>query len=248
MAFQRLAIAYLLIFAFMQAFFAAFPRADLLVSALFADGSQGFDWASGTAPMVNLAVRRAGEGATLLLLLGILYGVMTGKARGDQIRLLAYPVLCVALASGFVVNFLLKTHIGRARPDRIAEFGGTAQFTPPWQLAEECARNCSFASGEVAMAAALAIPLVVLLWPHLKRTRGRVLAVAVAVAYVAFVSVLRVGLGRHFFSDAVFSTLFAAGAALVLYPVLNVGRAKLHLPGLIYRRPPMALAEQRGVF
>ncbi|QYK42036.1 MAG: phosphatase PAP2 family protein [Paracoccaceae bacterium] len=247
MALQRLLIAYLLVLVVVQAFFAAVPGVDLSVSALFADGSRGFGWTSGIAPTVNLAVRRTGEMAAFLLLVGILYGAMTGRARMDHIRLMAYPLLSVALASGIMVNVLLKSHVGRARPDTLAEFGGTAQFTPPWQIVEECARNCSFASGEVAMAAALAIPAVVILWPHLGLTRNRLLVVGLALAYVAFTSVLRIGLGRHFLSDAIFSILFAAGVALALYPLLRIGRARTHLPGLVSRRPPMDLADQRGI-
>jgi lipid A 4'-phosphatase len=245
---QRLLIAYLIVLVVVQAFFAAFPSVDLHVAALFADDSQEFGWTLGIAPTVNMAVRRVGEATLFLLLVGILYGVMSANGRGDHVRLLAYPLLCVVLACGVVVNSLLKSHVGRARPDTLADFGGHAQFTPPWQVVEECARNCSFASGEVAMAAGLAIPLVVILWPHIPATRGRVLMIAVAVAYVAFTSVLRIGLGRHFLSDTIFSTLFAAGVALALYPVLRIARARTRLPALISRRPSLELAEQRGVF
>lgn len=248
MTLQRLLIAYLMVFVLVQALFAAFPGIDLAVSALFADGSRGFAWAEGVAPTVNLLVRRMGELAIFLLLAGILYGVMTGKARGDDLRLMAYPLLCVTVACGLVVNYILKSHIGRARPDTLADFGGSAQFTPSWQVVAECVRNCSFTSGEAAMAASLAIPAVAILWPHLSRTRSRVLAVLVAAAYVAFTSVLRIGLGRHFLSDTVFSVLFAAGFALALYPVLGIARARKHLPVLAPRRRALELAEQRGVF
>jgi lipid A 4'-phosphatase len=247
MTLQRVLVAYLMVLVLVQALFAAFPGIDLAVSALFADESQGFVWAKGMAPAVNLLVRRMGETAVFLLFACILYGVITGKARGDDLRLLAYPLLCVTVACGLVVNYILKSHIGRARPDTLADFGGFAQFTPPWQVVAECARNCSFTSGEAAMAASLAIPAVVILWPHLSRTRDRTAAVCIALAYVGFTSVLRIGLGRHFLSDTVFSVLFAAGAALALYPVLHIQRARQHLPVLAPRRPSLELAEQRGV-
>jgi membrane-associated phospholipid phosphatase len=143
------------------------------------------------------------------------------------LRAWAYPVVCVALASGLIVNLILKAQIGRARPAHLAEFGGTAQFTPPWQLAEECARNCSFTSGEVAMAAALAIPLTVLAWPHLASRRAQIAAVAAAAGYVALVALLRLGLGRHFLSDAVFSVAIAAGVALALFPLLGLSGVRV---------------------
>lgn len=136
---------------------------------------------------------------------GSCIGLLTGKLRRDDLRLLAYPSLCVALACGGIVNLLLKAHVGRARPDTLAEFGGTAQFTPPWQIVDECARNCSFTSGAAAMAASLAIPTLVILWSHLTRDHGRLLAIMVAVGYIAVTSLLRIGLGRHFLSDTLFS-------------------------------------------
>ena len=173
MTHQNVLIAYLVAVVVVQAVFAAFPGIDLAVSSLFTSGDGGFDWTRGSAQSVNLVIRRIGETVSFLLLVGFLYGMVSGKLRGDGLRLLAYPLLCVALASGGLVNLLLKAHVGRARPDTLADFGGTAQFTPPWQVTSECARNCSFTSGEVALAASLAIPILVILWPHLSRNRGR---------------------------------------------------------------------------
>ena len=248
MTYQRILTVYLLIVIVTQATFAAFPGIDLAVSRLFASGIQGFDWVVGTAPIINLGVRRVGEAVAFVLVAGIIFGLLSGKLRGNDLRLLAYPALCVTLACGGIVNLLLKAHVGRARPDTLAEFGGTAQFTPPWQIVDECARNCSFTSGESAMAASLAIPALVILWPHLTRDRARLLAILIAVAYVAATSLLRIGLGRHFLSDTVFSVLFAAGAALVFYPALHIQQARLHLPALVARKPVLEQVEQRGVF
>lgn len=247
MTLERVLIAYLLVFIVIQAVFAAFPGLDLAFSSLFINEAGRFGWAEGMAPMINLVVRRFGELITFLLFAGLLYGFIIGKFPNEDLRLLAYPLLCVALACGALVNLLLKSHIGRARPDTIAEFGGTAHFTPPWQVVEECARNCSFTSGEASLAAGLAIPAVVILWPHLTRTRNRLLVVLVAVAYVTFTSILRIGLGRHFLSDTLFSILFSAGAAIVLYPVLRVGRARQHLPIIAPRTAARKPTERRSI-
>lgn len=248
MTFQRILITYLLAVILVQATFAAFPGIDLAFSRLFASEDRGFDWVLGVAPTLNLAVRRVGEAVSFLLIAGCFFGLLTGKLRRDDLRLLAYPALSIAVACGGIVNLLLKSHVGRARPDSLVEFGGSAQFTPPWQVVDQCARNCSFTSGEVAMAASLAIPAVVILWPHLRRDRGRLLAILTAVAYIAATSLLRIGLGRHFLSDTIFSVLFAAGAALVFYPVLRIEQARRHLPFLAPRKPlAEATAEQRGV-
>ncbi len=248
MTYQRILITYLLAVILTQATFAAFPGIDLAVSRLFANKDGGFDWVLGIAPTVNLVIRRVGEALAFLLIAGFVFGLLTGKLRRDDLRLLAYPALCVAVACGGIVNLLLKARVGRARPDSLVDFGGTAEFTPPWQVVDECLRNCSFTSGEVAMAASLAIPAVVILWPHLTRDRGRLLAILAALAYIAVTSLLRIGLGRHFLSDTIFSTLFAAGAALVLYPALRIAEARRHLPVRAPREPLAKAAKQRGVF
>lgn len=248
MTYQRILIVYLVALVLVQATFAAFPWIDIAVSQLFVT-DQGFHWALGEAPTINLVIRRVGEAITGLIVVVLVLGLLTGTLRRTELRLLAYPALCVAIACGVMVNLVLKAHVGRARPHTLVEFGGTAQFTPPWQVAEECARNCSFTSGEAALAAGLAIPAVVILWPHLKRGRARVLAVLVALAYVAVTSLFRIGLGRHFLSDTVFSALFSAGVALILYPLLRIEEARRYLPVLTCRQPVAAPAvEQRGVY
>lgn len=230
-SYHRLLVGYLLVVVVVQALFSALPGIDLAVSRLFADGADGFPWAGGALDTVNLVVRRVGEAALLALLLVCLWGGFSGRLKGAELRAWAYPVICVALASGVIVNLILKAQIGRARPAQLAEFGGAASFSPPWQMVEECARNCSFTSGEVAMAAALAIPLTVLAWPHLTSRRARLAGLALAAAYVGVVALLRVGLGRHFLSDALFSVLIAGGVALALYPLLRIDGVVLVGPG-----------------
>lgn len=247
MTYQRLVIVYLLVFILAQAVFAAFPGIDLAVSRLFAVEGGSFPWASGPGPTINLALRRLGEIVTLILILAYLVGLFDSRFRGDDLRLLAYPMLSVALASGLIANLILKHHVGRARPDSLAEFGGTADFSPAWQVVQECSRNCSFTSGEVALAAGLALPILTILWPHLTRRGARPLAVGGAVAYIALVALLRIGLGRHFLSDAVFSVLFGAGAALALYPVLRIDAARRYLPLPAGRWNRPQTGERRGV-
>lgn len=225
--YDRLVFAFLLTVILCQALFAAFPGLDLAVSAHFANGRGGFGWAEGLPAMINPLLRHTGELVAVALVLWCFYGGLTGLLRPAALRAWAFAALTVVLASGAVVNLLLKTHVGRARPAHITEFGGTAQFTPAWQVTDQCSRNCSFSSGEVSLAASLAIVAVVLLWPRLKTSETRIAALLTAEAYVGIVSVLRIGLGRHFFSDVVFSLLFSGAVALVLYRVLQVRSARL---------------------
>lgn len=231
--YERLLFAYLLTVIAALVTFAAFPRLDLAVSGLFADAGVGFPWADGAAAVLNLVLRRLGELAAVGLVLWCLWGWVSGSVRGDDLRCWSFAAAGVVLASGVLVNLGLKSHVGRARPDQLAEFGGLAAFSPAWQVTDQCARNCSFTSGEVALAASLASAALVLLWPRMKRAGDRLWALALAGGYVGVVTLLRVGLGRHFVSDAVFSILVSVGVAFALYPLLQVGRARQGFdPGL----------------
>jgi lipid A 4'-phosphatase len=218
-----LRLAFLLVVIAALVLFAAFPGIDLAVSAVFAEGRAGFPLADGVLAVVNLILRRIGELAALGLVVWVICGAWSGALRGDAVRAWGFAAGTVAVACGGIVNLVLKAHVGRARPDQLVEFGGGAAFTPAFQVTDQCARNCSFTSGEVALAASLTIAALVLCWPRLRR-RG--IAVAAGCGYVLVVAGLRIALGRHFASDAVFSVLVPGAVALVLYPLLRVGQAR----------------------
>jgi lipid A 4'-phosphatase len=92
-------------------------------------------------------------------------------------------------------------------------------------MTDQCARNCSFVSGEGSGAAALVIGGLVVL--HALRTRlgERVITVAqLFLATSAFTAAaLRVILGRHFLSDTIFAALLVALIALLLWPIVQRG-------------------------
>jgi lipid A 4'-phosphatase len=117
--------------------------------------------------------------------------------------------LVLTIGAGLIVNAVLKDNFGRARPRDIAEFGGTLQFTPPFVVSGECAKNCSFASGEAAggfFSLALALAL----------SKRRALYVA-AIGVGVVVSLSRIAAGAHFFSDAAVSFFVMLIVADVLY-------------------------------
>ena len=118
-----------------------------------------------------------------------------------------------------LVNGVLKTHSGRARPADVAAFGGEAAFTPPLRMADECARNCAFVSGEGAGAVALAIGVGALAPP----SRGLRAGLA---AMAALVCALRVATGRHFLSDVVFAALLVGMLGLALHRLMRIERAR----------------------
>jgi lipid A 4'-phosphatase len=129
------------------------------------------------------------------------------------------------------VSGVLKEHWGRARPAQV--FSGEAEFTPPFVIADECARNCSFVSGEASSATALAIVSCVLLWPVLGgRDRRRAVLLLSGVAAAA--ALMRIVTGRHFLSDVVFAAYLTSFVAWALWHLMNVAPAQraISLPAL----------------
>jgi lipid A 4'-phosphatase len=213
--------------------FLAWPQIDLRVTALFFQDGVGFPGQSSPVlSTVRHGIWNLSIGLALIAIIGGLYHAVAGRdlfgVPGGRWQLIA---LLYVLGPGLLVNAVLKNLWGRARPDQIIEFGGSASFSPAWVITDQCARNCSFVSGEGSGAAALAIGgLLVLealrsrLWPGVLVTlQGLVVTAAITGA------ALRVVLGRHFLSDTVFAALLVAVIALLLWPVFARG-------GLVLRR------------
>lgn len=226
----RLFVTLLLATLLAQAIFALFPGLDLRISGLFFDTSGVFAANLGPLPLLNDLIRTGGEGLALAIVLGVAVALPGQSLRTPQMRCAAYLAANLVLAPGLLVNALLKSHVGRARPDQVTDFGGLATFTPAWQVSDQCARNCSFSSGDVALIATLALGVLVLVWPHLTRTH-RWLWTLGGLALVLGTGLMRIALGRHFLSDVVFSMLFSAAVALALYPLFGIGAARLALRG-----------------
>lgn len=224
----RLFIALLLGAILAQAVFALFPGLDLRVSGLFFDATGAFPANSGPWRMLNDLIRTSGEAIAFAIVLGVIAGTAAGALRQAEMRCAAYLAANLVLAPGLLVNGLLKSHVGRARPDQVTEFGGMASFTPAWQVTDQCARNCSFSSGDVALIATLVLGGLVLAWPHLSRLQ-KSLGTLGGIVFVLGTGLLRIALGRHFLSDVVFSMLFSAAVALALYPLFGIGAARLDL-------------------
>ncbi|PYF08127.1 membrane-associated PAP2 superfamily phosphatase [Rhodobacter viridis] len=224
----RLFIALLLAAIVAQMVFALFPGLDLRVSAMFFDATGAFPAHSGPWVLLNDLIRMGGEALAFAIVIGVIAGKIGGVLRQAEMRCAAYLAANLLLAPGLLVNGLLKSHVGRARPDQVAEFGGLATFTPAWQVTDQCARNCSFSSGDVALIATLVLGGLVLAWPHLSRLQ-KSLGTLGGLALVLGTGLLRIALGRHFLSDVVFSMLFSAAMALALYPLFGIGAARLEL-------------------
>lgn len=205
------------------AVFALFPGIDPAVSALFWNGHR---FPVNTDPVIEAL--RDGLWNLCLLVFGLSVAAFLRAAiRGRDvlslpIQLWAFFVALFVAGPGVLVNLGLKAHWGRARPFQTELFGGTARFTPPWDWTDQCASNCSFVSGEVSGATALAIVMGLAVWHLRARLPRPVFLVTLATAPVLPVlsALQRVAAGRHFLSDAVLAMLFTALVAILLYPRL----------------------------
>jgi membrane-associated PAP2 superfamily phosphatase len=208
--------------------FGLYPELDLKLAALF------FDPATKTFPLKlnNWAgiARDAAMWVSWAFVLPSLVALMVKMIWPDRPlmvsgRAIVFLLVTMILSAGILTNLTFKTYWGRPRPVVVTEFAGDQQFVAWWDPRGDCARNCSFFSGEGATAfwtiapAALAPPA----W--------RPLAYAGAVVFGATTSGLRMAFGGHFFTDV-------ATAGLVTFIVIWFGYA------LIYRWPRTRFSDE----
>ena len=112
-----------------------------------------------------------------------------------------------------LVNLLLKTISGRARPYETDIFGGDLGFTAAGSFAGNCVNNCSFISGESAAAGWAAC--MVMLLPR----RLRIYLAPPLMAASLFTPALRVSFGGHYLSDAILGWL---SSPVIFFAVLAV--------------------------
>jgi lipid A 4'-phosphatase len=203
--------------------FGLWPRLDLLVSgaARALSGGEfqlkGGDWNwlyRGTRPFfLGLSALVALVGIASLLLRRPLAWLTPRKA--------AFVLLSFGVTQGLVVDLYLKNVFGRARPRKLAEFGGDATFTPFHVVSEQCSSNCSFVSGHAAMIFAL------FAFAFVAPPRWRRLVFWLALSAGTVAGWARIVQGAHFASDIVFAGLVTYGITWLLALVLlrhEVGR------------------------
>jgi lipid A 4'-phosphatase len=211
--------------------FAVWPQIDIAVSRWFYLGNGRF-WLAGhaTSETMRHIIWAASLVVAALALAMLCCTATLGQRARSPWRFWAFVVALYVLGPGVLVNFVLKQHWGRARPTDVAEFGGVRQFTPPFEMTDQCLRNCSFVSGEVAAATVLALVLGLVLLDRARPWRRNLWLVGL-IALFAMVAFQRVASGRHFLSDVVFAAMFMLVMARVLFAALQA-RACLG-PGLM---------------
>ncbi len=206
------------------AIFALWPGIDLWLAAQFYTPGQGFVIDGQAAPE---ALRRLIWGLSIVVLLITLICLPVtawrkGPIMGVPQRIWLFSLLLYALGPGLLVDGLLKRFWGRARPAHIVEFGGSAQFTPPHQISDQCLKNCSFVAGEMSGAVALAVVLLVILYLWRNRLSAGLFRVAQGgvIALPMLAGAQRIAAGRHFLSDVILATLFVLLLARILWKLL----------------------------
>lgn len=195
--------------------FSVWPELDLHVSSFFRFGSDHFPLAQD--PMLATLRQIVWTGGLAVVALCAVAATLRQASQGPAWIRLSCPMLRATgffvLGPGLMVNGAFKNGWGRARPADIAEFGGDGAFTQAFHMVGTCTRNCSFVSGEAALAMAVAL----VLWQVAGRAglAGPRLAATLAV-FVTVTSLMRVVTGRHFLSDVVFACLFMAMLARVM--------------------------------
>ncbi len=222
-----------------QAIFASVPRLDIAVSALFHDPARGF-WLA-RSPGLNVLRDWLRAMIYLLALPALAIALLASLHRPRlQVRPWAFIVACAVIGPGVIVNVVLKDHWGRARPADILEFGGIAHFTPAFEITDQCARNCSFSSGEAASISMTMLLLAVLAWPMVS-ARARWIVVSGAVLVTILGGGLRMAMGRHFLSDVLVSVLISALVVAVLWRAFDMRR-------FIWTRPADLRADLAMIF
>jgi lipid A 4'-phosphatase len=116
------------------------------------------------------------------------------------------------LGPGILVNVILKGFSQRARPVDLLSFGGDRFYAPIGQFSGQCARDCSFVSGEVSGTTAFCLAGVIMIQHHRARLGPKMARLLYAMLALIFVFVFghRVLSGGHFMSDALLAGLLTA--------------------------------------
>jgi membrane-associated phospholipid phosphatase len=194
--------------------FVIFPQIDMGVSRFFTFGQRFY---LSENPMM-LWIRDANRMLPYIVLpvmIVLLAARSLHRSSRSMPRRALFVVLSYLLGSAITVQ-VFKNFFSRARPRDVIEFGGALEFTPAWQFASMCERNCSFLSGEAASAAAFLAVLVFV--PRAYRK----LVAAMLVPLSIIVALNRVAFGAHFLSDAVLGWMIVCWLMLWLHRKLGL--------------------------
>ncbi|MGV8949754.1 MAG: phosphatase PAP2 family protein [Cypionkella sp.] len=198
--------------------FGIWPQLDLATSAYFyRDGGFPVD----KNALITRLRYLVWDASLVMPLLALILLVVTAVLRRRLVlaaRGWGYILALFLLGPGILVNAVLKQYWGRARPYDVTAYGGTHDFSPAYQISDQCARNCSFVSGEGSGAMALALSLLLILYAlrHRLQLWQLRLGQGATLLMLLFAGWQRIASGGHFLSDVLLSWLFVALVAAVL--------------------------------
>lgn len=219
----------LIFLGFVSIIFASVPELDLAASRSFWDAANGFGAGKNPALIAFRDINRDLPWVVIAIAIVLLIAnnVTRHTKRFAPPHKLLFVITFFALGPGLGVQ-AIKAFVGRARPRALEEFGGHAVFTPPWDISDQCLRNCSFISGEAASAFAL-LTLVIFVRPEY----AKLYVCAIGVLAAAF-SINRVVFGAHFLSDVVIAWNVMWILAVLLWRLFS--RNALHIDA-VFSRP-----------
>ena len=134
--------------------FVGFPQIDITVSALFYKPERNFLLRDTSLHLfVDSWIRPSIKYLAITFVVACVYKLFLGKSPiKRRFNIVAFLFSSFLLGPVLLVNGLLKEFIWRARPKNIIEYGGTKIFSPAYFPADQCETNCSFISGDAAVA------------------------------------------------------------------------------------------------
>lgn len=202
----------------MAPIFATAPRIDIEAANYFATAEgNGFSFVRHPVALwLNRLIASISEIGLSFLAVGLAFTLIwrrTFFGFGQK----HYWFFIVSAVTGpiLIVNVILKSYWGRARPHQIVEFGGAQEFSPAFVITDQCSANCSFVSGDVSAAFSLLALAVVISW-------HRKLWMLLVVVFGVIISLTRMAQGAHFLSDVIYAGLITAAIVFaVKYIVLD---------------------------
>lgn len=144
-------------------------------------------------------------GVVFVLLVWIGGRITGGPIASISNRHIGFLFASLVAGPGLIVESVLKSLWGRARPRDVAEFGGSDVFTPAVWISDACEKNCSFVSGHAALG------FWTTAFAFLLPAHWRGLGLAAGISIGALMGLARMAEGAHFLSDIVYAGLIVVG-------------------------------------
>lgn len=207
-----LALGALWAFGLAAAMFLWLPSIDLWVSNLLTGADGKFDTRSLALEIPRTLFQVIYFGILGIAILGFAGLIYIRRSMGGRLaQRWFFLALALVIGPGLVANVALKDQMGRARPKQIEMFGGERSFTPALVPAKQCAKNCSFVSGEASSMFAVFFALALLV------PTGYWQFISAALIAGGTAGLIRMAQGAHFLSDIVFAGIFMALTTALLF-------------------------------